>query len=152
MRARRIAIALGLASSVLWAPIGAEAAGISTITIVVSFAPGSIETFTTTGGLLCPSGTATTDGFAAGGGSKGNGVLTYHLVKTLTCENGDGTFKLLVDAARSPNSGGTVGGFAAGQGTGDFVGLHGGGSLQGTSFPDGSGITDLYRGHLTIAP
>ena len=152
MRARRIGIALGLASSVLLAPLGAAAGGVSTITIVVPFAPGSTETFTTTGGLLCPSGTAVSDAFIKGGGSQGRGTFTFHVVKTLTCANGDGTFKLLVDAAGAPNSGGTVGGFAAGQGTGDFVGLRGGGKLVGTSFPDGSGITDLYTGRLTIAP
>jgi hypothetical protein len=153
MRTRRIAIALGLASSMLWAPISAEAAGVSTITIVVPFTPGSVETFTTTGGLLCPSGIAVTDPLSiVGGGSKGRGVFTFHLVKTLTCRNGRGTFELLVDAAGAPNSGGTVGGFSTRNGTGDFAGLRGGGHLVGTAFPDGNGITDFYSGRLTIAP
>jgi hypothetical protein len=124
---------------------------VTTITLNSVF--GGVETFTATGGVVCDSGTAVTDPiYFAGGGRQGRGVFTFHLVKTLTCDDGSGTFKLLIDAAASPNSGGTVGGFAAGQGTGDYVGLRGGGSLVGTGFPDGSGITDVYTGRLTIAP
>jgi hypothetical protein len=151
MRARRLAVLIGIAGAALWAPVASAAIPVTTITINSVF--GGTETFTATGGVVCDSGTAVTDPiFFAGGGIQGRGVFTFHLVKTLTCDDGSGTFKLLVDAAASPTSGGTVGGFAAGQGTGDYVGLRGGGSLVGTSFPDGSGITDVYTGRLTIAP
>jgi hypothetical protein len=151
MRARRLAVLIGIAGAALWAPVASAAIPVTTITINSVF--GGTETFTATGGVVCDSGTAVTDPiFFAGGGIQGRGVFTFHLVKTLTCDDGSGTFKLLVDASAVPISGGTIGGFAAGQGTGDYVGLHGGGSLVGTSFPDGSGITDVYTGRLTIAP
>jgi hypothetical protein len=149
MRARTIAMTIGLLGALLTAPTAA-AGSVTTITIDVTF--GGAETFTTTGGLLCPFGSSVSDQtLVAGFGSKGLGVGTFHVVKTLTCADGSGTFKLLVDAAGSPTSDGTVGGFAAGQGTLDYTGLHGGGSLQGTSKADGSGIIDIYTGILTIA-
>jgi hypothetical protein len=151
MRARRFAAVVGIAAAALWAPIASAAPPpVTTITIEAIF--GGAETFTATGGVVCSSGTAVSDpAFISGGGAQGRGVLTFHVVKTLTCENGD-TFKLLVDAAGSPNSGGTVGGFAAGHGTGSLTGLRGGGKLVGTAYPDGSGITDVYTGRLRIAP
>lgn len=151
MRARRLGIAIGLLGSMLWAPIALAAPPpVTTITIDVRF--DGPETFTATGGVVCPSGTAVTDpAFATFGGAKNRGVFTFHLVKTLTCADGSGTFKLLVDASTSPNSPGTVGGFAAGRGTGAYVGLRGGGHLVGTAFPDGSGLTDVYTGRLVIA-
>jgi hypothetical protein len=148
MRARAFAMSFGLIGALLTPPIVA-AGSVTTIRIDVTF--GGIETFTTTGGLLCPSGTAISDPqFVAGFGAKGRGVGTFHLVKTLTCADGSGTFKLLVDAAANPTSDGTVGGFAAGRGTLDYAGLHGGGSLSGTGKPDGSGVIDVYSGMLTI--
>jgi hypothetical protein len=151
MRARRLAVLIGLVGSALWAPVASAAVPVTTITIEATFGV-TDEPFTATGGVVCASGIAVTDPvFAAGFGQQGRGVGTFHLVKTLTCDNGD-TFKLLVDAAATPNSGGTIGGFAAGQGTGGLTGLYGGGSLVGTSFPDFSGITDVYTGRLTIAP
>jgi hypothetical protein len=151
MRARRIGAVLGILAALLATPMASAAAATETvITIDVTF--DGPEYFTATGGVICESGTATTEGFANFGGRKNRGVFTFHIVKTLTCADGSGTFKLLVDAAASRTSPGTVGGFAAGGGTGEYVGLHGGGSLVGTGFPDGTGITDVYTGMLTIAP
>jgi hypothetical protein len=150
MRARRLAVLLGIAGVALWAPVASAAVPETTIRIEVVF--GGAEEFFATGGVACSHGFAVSDPvFVKGGGRQGRGAFTFHLVKTLTCDNGD-TFKLLVNAATSPTSGGTVGGFAAGRGTGSLEGLHGGGSLVGTFYPDGSGITDIYTGRLTIAP
>lgn len=149
MRARRLAVLIGLAGAALWAPVASAAVPVTTIRIEVVF--GGAEEFFATGGVVCSHGFAVSDPVSVkGGGRYGGGVFTFHLVKTLTCDNGD-TFKLLVDAAASTSSG-TVGGFAAGRGTGSLEGLHGGGSLVGTFYPDGSGITDIYTGRLTIAP
>jgi hypothetical protein len=151
MRARRIGATIGILGALLATPAASAApATESVITIDVLF--DGPETFTATGGVVCESGTATTEGFANFGGRKNRGVFTFHIVKTLTCDDDSGTFKLLVNAATSPNSPGTVGGFAAGQGTGDYEGLHGGGHLVGTALPDGSGVTDVYTGTLTISP
>jgi hypothetical protein len=151
MRARRFGVAIGLATALLGAPAASAAPPpVTTITIEVIF--GGPETFSATGGVVCESGTAVSDPASATfGGAKNRGVFTFHLVKTLTCADGSGTFKLLVNAATSPNSPGTVGGFAAGRGTGDYAGLHGGGRLVGTAYPDGSGLTDVYTGRLHIS-
>jgi hypothetical protein len=150
MRAARIGAIIGILAAFVAAPtVSAGAPVATTISIHVVF--GVDETFQTTGGLLCPSGTAVSDPFfQTFGGRQNRGVFTFHLVKTLTCDDGSGSFKLLVDAASTPTSPGTIGGFAAGGGTGDYVGLHGGGSLVGTGFP--GGLDDLYTGRLTIAP
>jgi hypothetical protein len=156
MRARRLAALIGIAAAALWAPVASAAIPVTRITLEVVFPtetePGS-ETFVATGGVICDSGTAVSDPVMIKGfGRQGRGAGTFHLVKTLTCDDGSGTFKLLVDAGASPNANGTIGGFAAGHGTGDYVGLRGGGSLVGSFYPDGSGITDVYTGRLRIAP
>ncbi len=152
MRARRLGASIGILGILLAAPSAAAAAPpITTITLEVVFEVS--ETFTATGGVVCASGTAVTDPvFGTFGGRQNRGVFTFHLVKTLTCADGSGTFKLLVNVSTSPNSPGTVGGFAAGQGTGAYAGLRGGGHLIGTAYPDGSGVTDVYTGRLHIAP
>jgi len=86
--------------------------------------------------------------FAAGFGRQGRGQGSFHLIKTLTCDDGSGTFQILIDASTAPSSPGTLGGFAVVGGTGDYAGLRGAGSLVGTATNDG--IIDVYMGHLTI--
>ena len=149
MRAARIGAVIGILGALMVAPSVSAAPTQTTISIHIVFGDPATETFTTTGGLLCPSGTAVSDPFfQTFGGRQNLGNFTFHLVKTLTCDDRSGSFKILVDAARTPT--GTVGGFAAGRGTGDYVGLHGGGRLVGTGF--NGGLDDLYTGNLTIAP
>ncbi len=72
---------------------------------------------------------------------------TFHLIKTLTCDDGSGTFQILVNASTAPSSPGTLGGFSVVGGTGDYTGLRGAGSLVGTN--TSSGIIDVYMGRLT---
>src|SRR5262245_3288673 len=72
------------------------AAGAKRVSITLnSFAT---ETFTTTGGALCPSGTATTD-FDHFGGSAHGRAGSFHLTKELVCNDGSGTFTIRVNAA-----------------------------------------------------
>lgn len=149
MRILRLGSTLGVLLALLVAPVASAAAPATTVVTIDVVFDGP-ETFTATGGVICESGTAVTDPvFIAGFGRMGQGVGTFHLVKTLTCDDGSGTFKLLIDAATAPSSPGTLGGFAVGRGTGDYEGLHGAGSLVGTA-KDG-GIIDVYTGILTIA-
>jgi hypothetical protein len=146
MRTRPLGLALGLLATLLVAPVASAAPPVTVITIDVNFTTG--ETFTATGGVVCASGIAVTDPvFAAGGGRQGRGVLSFHLIKTLTCDDGSGSFMIRVDAATAPRSPGTIGGFAVIGGTGDYSGLHGAGSLIGTNQP--SGILDVYTGRLS---
>jgi hypothetical protein len=149
MRARRFAVLFGLVAVLASAPTTSAAVPVTTIDIDVTFGV-TLEPFTTTGGVLCASGDAISDPVSIrGGGRQGRGNFTFHVVKTMYCDNGD-TFKLLVDAAGTPT--GTVGGFAVGQGTGSLAGVHGGGSLVGTSTGGGTGLHDHYTGRVTIAP
>ena len=111
------------------------------------------ETFSMDGVVDCAHGTSVSDPSSATfGGSQNRGRFTFHVVKTLTCDDPIGTFKLLVDVAQNADRSGTTGGFTAGEGTGAFAGIRGGGEIHGTNYPDGSGITDVYTGRLTIAP
>lgn len=149
MRILRFGSVLGMLLALLVAPVASAAAPPTTVLTIDVLFEGP-ETFTATGGVICDSGTAVTESaFVAGFGRMGRGVGTFHLVKTLTCDDGSGTFKILVNAVTAPSSPGTLGGFAAGGGTGDYAGLHGAGSLVGTA-KDG-GIIDVYTGRLTIA-
>jgi len=145
MRVRRTAAVLGLLGVLALAPTASAAPTVSVINIHVLFE--GAESFTASGGVVCASGEAVTDPvFAAGFGRQGRGVGTFHLIKTLTCDDGSGTFQLLVDAATAPSSPGTLGGFAVVGGTGDYTGLRGAGTVVGTGF-DG-GIDDVYTGRL----
>jgi hypothetical protein len=123
-------------------PAFAGAPGRTTITLD-SFTSG--ETFTATGGVICASGTATTD-FDHFGGSGNSRAGSFHLTKTLVCDDDSGTFTIAVNAATVFGSPGDQGGWAVLSGTGDYTGLNGGGNLVGTYVEDG--IIDLYTGVL----
>jgi hypothetical protein len=147
MRTRRLGLAFGLLATLLVAPSASAAPPITTITIDVDFSSG--EAFTATGGVVCDSGVSVTDPFfGAGGGRQGRGVFTFHLVKTLTCDDGSGSFMIRVDAATAPTSPGTIGSFVVVGGTGDYSGLSGAGSLLGTSVSE-TEIIDVYTGRLS---
>ena len=148
MTHRRLAIAVGVLGSMLLAPTAlAGPPTVTTITIDVNLETGE-EMFTTGGGVLCAAGIAETDGFVAGGGRQDKGAFSFHIIKTLTCDDDSGSFQIKVEAATVAD--GTRGGFAIvnGSGTGDYVGLQGAGSLIG-EFTD-VGILDHYVGRLSI--
>ncbi|HEY3164974.1 MAG TPA: hypothetical protein VGJ71_11470 [Candidatus Limnocylindrales bacterium] len=125
---------------VLAVPGAVSAAGKTVIT-VNSFAN---ETFTATGGVVCPSGTATTDFKGFGGGPVAG---SFHLTKTLVCADASGSFTIEVNAATVFGSPTDQGGWAVLSGTGAYGTLRGGGNLVGTYVPDG--IIDVYTGSLT---
>jgi len=148
MRILRLGSTIGLLLALLVAPM-ANAAAPPTTVLTIDVVFDVSETFTATGGVICESGTAVTDPvFIAGFGRMGRGVGTFHLIKTLTCDDESGTIQILVNAAGAPSSPGTLGGFTVFGGTGDYTGLRGGGSLVGT-FND-VGILDVYTGMLMI--
>ena len=153
MRAARIGMVVGIVGALIAAPsVSAAAAQQTRITLDFDFVSGD-ETFSMDGVVDCAHGTSVSDPSSATfGGSQNRGRFTFHVVKTLTCDDPIGTFKLLVDVAQNADRSGTTGGFTAGEGTGAFAGIRGGGEIHGTNYPDGSGITDVYTGRLTIAP
>lgn len=119
--------------------VGALAATRTTITLN-SFAT---ETFTATGDVICPSGTATTDFGHFGGGDRAG---SFHLTKTFVCDDGSGSFTISVNAATVFGSPTDQGGWAVRSGTGAYTTLRGGGNVVGTYVPDG--IIDSYTGSV----
>ncbi len=119
----------------------------TTITIDVNFLTG-VETFTTTGGALCPSGTATTD-FHFGTGNSSSLAFSFHLTKTLVCTDGSGSFTIAVNAATTAGASGDQGGWSVVGGDDDYAGLRSGGNLVGAFYSVGFGIVDLYSGVVT---
>jgi hypothetical protein len=110
------------------------------ITLHANFDTGE-ETFTATG-AFCAGGTAETSDLRIVGGRS---ALTFHLRKTLTCDDGSGTLVMDVDAATSyghPFTDG--GGWSVAGGTGDWAGASGGGRLVGEYVADG--VIDHYAG------
>lgn len=148
MRAPRLGLTIGMLVTLLLAPTASAAAPPTTVIRIEIDLILNQEDSIATGGVVCPSGTAVTDPvFFAGGGAQGRGVGTFHLIKTLTCDDNSGSFRILVNAATAPSSPGTLGGFVVIGGTGDYTGLRGAGSLVGT-YTD-VGVDDVYIGRLT---
>jgi hypothetical protein len=110
------------------------------------------ETFTTDSPLLCPEGDAFTDFHKAAGNFWAAG--SFHLNKLLVCEDGSGTFVITVDAGTNfVTGGGTNGGWSVvpGSGTGDYVGLRGGGNVVGINQDEGPvDLIDYYSGHVRL--
>lgn len=129
-----------LAAVVLSAPVSASAAEPVEIDLHVVF--GGSETFDATG--FCPSGTAESFGFHQAGRGR---ATTFHLFKTLTCDDGSGTLTIRVEASLVFGTPGTTGGWSVVDGTGEYAGTRGGGMIVGTNF-DG-GIDDHYTGRLS---
>ena len=150
---RRFAVASGVALLLLGVAVGAASGARSAqlITIEIDLDTGA-ETFTTDSPDLCPSGVAITD-FERGAGFIG-AAGSFHLSKTLICDDGSGSFVIRVDAATNFVVGsGTVGGWSVvpRSGTGDYVGLGGGGSLVGTNSDQAPiDLIDHYYGSLRL--
>ncbi len=105
-----------------------------------------VETFTTTGGVLCDEGTSA-NSFEKFGGSGHSAAGTFHGYKTLTCSDGSGTFTITYDAATVWGSPQDQGGWHIVSGTGDYANCKGGGNSVGTYIEDG--IIDLNTGRVS---
>lgn len=142
---RLIGISTILTGLLLATGVATAAAAGQTVITLNSLSSG--ETFTATGGVVCPSGTATTDFRKFGGSVTGAGAAgSFHLTKTLVCTDGSGSFTIEVDAATVFGSPGDQGGWGVLSGTGAYATLSGGGNLVGTYVTDG--IIDTYTGSL----
>lgn len=139
----RLALA-SIAALALAAPVSASGAVKTTIAIEVEDA----GLFTTTGGALCPSGSSTTDSIMITGLSTPGHALTFHGIKTLTCDDGSGTFRITFNAATTAGSPQDQGGWRVIDGTGRYSTISGGGSLVGTY--DVEAIDDLYTGNVQL--
>ena len=134
------------------------------VTAVLSFAPAALATppgqttfgitelfdessgvFTSDGSIVCASGTTSNDTFATGFPS-GRGGL-FHVRKTITCNDGSGTFVLQIQAQTGFRADGTLGPWVVLSGTGAYEDLRGTGNVVGTFIP--GGISDVYTGWLS---
>jgi hypothetical protein len=132
---------------------GAAAAPSPLIVIEIDFdSDPATETFTSSSPLLCPEGDAFTDFQFQAGGFKAAG--SFHLNKLLVCDDDSGSFVIRIDAAANFVVGtGTVGGWSVvpGSGTGDYVGLTGGGRVVGVNQPGPEiELIDYYSGSLRL--
>lgn len=135
-------LAAGLIAAAMLVP-AASAATSGEITLTVDGFGGS-ETFVSSGGFFCPSGTAESFDFMfAGGGRAG----TFHLKKTFTCDDNSGSLTIYLSAATANGSPQDQGGWKVVSGTGDYAGIKGGGNLVGDYV--GGGVIDHYVGVLT---
>ncbi len=134
-----IAVALGVGV------VGAAPPQTATFMVVEQFDPPS-GAFTSDGSILCASGT-TSNEFSASGFQSNVGIV-FHDRKTITCDDGSGTFTLLLQARTGFNvsDDGTSGRWVVLSGTGDYADLHGQGRLTGTYTP--GGISETYEGRL----
>ena len=125
--------------------------GTATFAVVGEFdSPGL---FTSDGSVVCASGT-TSDEFVPTGLQSGRGIV-LHDRKTITCDDGSGTFTLLIQGRTGFNEGdGTSGRWVVLSGTGDYVDLHGQGTFAGSYTPIGApeptGISERYVGWLAL--
>lgn len=142
---RRLAASLGAALVLaLSFAAGALAAGGTSVEITVT-GDNNVETFVTTGGVLCASGDSenTFQGF---GGSFMSRAGSFHGYKTLTCDGSGEQFVITYDAAAVFGSPQDQGGWHFVEGTGPYASCVGGGNLVG--YYTETGIVDHYTGTL----
>lgn len=120
----------------------------TTFAVVETFSDPPVPgVFTSDGSIVCPSGTTTNDTFATGFQSD-RGVI-FHVRKTITCNDGSGTFTLQLQARSGFNVGDmTFGPWVVLDGTGDYENLRGRGTVTGTFVP--GGVSDAYTGWLAL--
>ena len=140
---RRLAILAALVAVLGAAPMALAASTPTTITIDIEL--GVQEEFWTTGGVVCDHGFAVTDPFFfAGGGRQGRGNGTFHLIKTMTCDDGE-WFQILVNAAGTRT--GTIGGWSVVGGSDAYASVRGGGRIVGEGISE-TRLIDHYTGYL----
>ena len=146
---RRIATGIAAASVLALSVMGtAMAGGAANVTVTITIInAGDVETFTTDGGVLCPSGTAS-NFFELFGGSGQSRAGSFHGYKVLTCDDNSGTFNITYDASTVFGAPTDNGGWHIYAGTGAYAGISGGGNLVGTYNDDG--IVDSYTGRVQL--
>jgi hypothetical protein len=147
MRHLKLLIAALLAVGALIAAgtAGATPPQAVTLTVDTIFVPGSVDEFTSTGGVVCASGEVTTPwGLFVGGQNGTHGQLL--VAKHFVCADGtfDATLRVRLDFA----TGETEGTWSIVSGTGAYRRLHGGGDISGG--PTETGILDEYSGKLNV--
>jgi hypothetical protein len=116
-----------------------------TFTVEEQFDPPS-GVFTSDGSVVCPTGT--TSNLTFGSGFQSDRGVIFHVRKTITCDDGSGSFTLQLQARAGFNVGDqTFGPWVVLSGTGDYAGLRGRGTVTGTQSP--GAVSDVYVGWLS---
>ena len=145
MRRTTLMVAI-LAAALGVLPAAAAPPQTQTFTVVEQFEPDS-GVFTSDGSVVCPSGTTSNNTFGSGFQSD-RGVI-FHVRKTITCDDGTGTFILQLQARLGFNVGDmTFGPWVVLSGTGRYESLHGAGTVTGTQTE--GGVSDTYVGWLAL--
>ncbi len=105
----------------------------------------SSDPFTSTGGIVCASGTVSTP-FALFVGGQSTTHAQLLVGKHFVCSAG--TFDVLLRVTLRFDTGGTAGTWSVAHGTGAYAALHGTGKIIGTA--GGGGIQDEYTGAMHI--
>ena len=144
---RRTALLVAILAAALAAlPAVAAPPQTSTFTVVEQFDPES-GVFTSDGSIVCASGTTSNNTF--GSGFQSNRGVIFHVRKTITCDDGSGTFILQIQARLGFNVGEmTFGPWTVLSGTGRYTNLHGAGTVTGTQ--SAGGVSDRYVGWLAL--
>jgi hypothetical protein len=119
------------------------------ISVLTVFADSS-DPFTSTGGVVCASGTVSTSFLRLVGQQRG-GQAQILVGKHFVCS--DGTFDLLLHVTvyfLYFDTGDTLGGWSVVRGTGAYARLHGTGTITGTTVVPGTSIDDEYTGAMHI--
>ena len=145
MRRTTLVVAI-LAAALGVLPAVAAPPQTQTFTVVEQFEPQS-GVFTSDGTVVCASGTTSNNTF--GSGFQSNRGVIFHVRKTITCNDGSGTFILQIQARLGFNVGDmTFGPWVVLSGTGDYANLNGRGTVTGTQ--TAGGVSDLYVGWLAL--
>ena len=155
-RRARSAIALIAAVVAVLAVVAPAAAGSpKSVTIVshVTFNPDgpNFGDFDASGGavgsVVCPKGTFVDTFIHFAGFQSDRGVVQLQVGKTLTCDDGSGSFLVKLQIQANFDTGLETFTWVANGGTGAYIGLHGSG--RGTTVPNGPiGNVNTYEGFL----
>ncbi len=98
-------------------------------------------------GTLCASGIVDDLSVVSSGSQNGN-FLILHVLKRFTCDDLSGTFDVRLVVKLNLTTRFTTAHWKIVSGTGNYVGLHGNGSLAGTPILPGVSIHDVYDGKM----
>ena len=119
---------------------------------VLEFIAQSGESFAASGaavdaGMLCPSGEVY-DVSTVISGPAGGAYNILHVLKHFECSDASGTFNIRLIVRLDNATHETTASWQVVEGTGDYAGLHGNGSLVGTPVVAGESIYDVYDGQV----
>ena len=144
---RTLLAATALVSVLGAAPATAAPPTPVTFSVHEEFGPPPIGVFTSDGSVVCAKGT--TSNLTFGSGFQSNRGVIFHVRKTITCDDGSGTFTLQLQARAGFNVGDrTFGPWTVLSGTGDYTHLRGAGTVTGTQSP--GAVDDAYVGWLSL--